>query len=83
MSLDQRLTDAARHIADQLITPEVDLDAVRAQARSNRRRTTILAVVATVAAVVAVVTVADGLATSAPPPQPATTPTPTPTRASS
>jgi hypothetical protein len=81
MTLDQRLTDAAHHLADGLVTPDVDIDAVRAQARSNRRRTTALAVAAAVTAVVAMATALDGRATSAP--TPATTPTPTPSQVSS
>jgi hypothetical protein len=76
MTLDQRLTDAARQIAGGLLPPEVDLDAVRAQARSNRRRTAALAVAAAVTAVIAVATAFDGRAVSAPPPTPATTPSP-------
>lgn len=79
MTLDQRLASAARHIANGLVPPEVDLEAVRAHAHSNRRRTTFLAVAASVVAVIAVAAVFDGRATSAPPPVPATTPTPTPT----
>jgi hypothetical protein len=57
MSLDQRLSRAAHQLADGLNPPDVDLDAVRARARSNRRRTTSLAVVATIAAVIAVIAV--------------------------
>jgi hypothetical protein len=79
MTLDQRLSDAARHIADGLVPPAVDLDRVRAQARSNRRRAASLAVAAVVTTVVGVTTLVDGRATSAPPPIPATTPTPTQT----
>jgi hypothetical protein len=79
MTLEQRLTDAARHLADGLVAPAVDLDAVRARARSNRRRTATLAVAVTVTAVIAGATVFDGRATSAPPPLPATTPTASPT----
>ena len=52
MSLDQRLARAVRQVADGVVVPAVDLDAVRARARSNRRRT---AALVTVAAVVAVV----------------------------
>jgi hypothetical protein len=38
MTLEQRLTDAARHVADGVVVPEVDLDAVRTDARANRRQ---------------------------------------------
>lgn len=54
MTLDQRLTRAARHIADGLNPPAVDLDGIRARARRNRRRGTALATAATVVAVIAV-----------------------------
>ena len=37
MTLDQRLARAVRHVADGVAVPEVDLDAVRARARANRR----------------------------------------------
>ena len=60
MRLDQRLAQAVRHVADGVAVPEVDLDAVRARARANRRRTAALvagvAVVAVVVAGTAVVT---------------------------
>ena len=39
MTLDQRLAQAVRHVADGVAVPEVDLEAVRAGARANRRRT--------------------------------------------
>jgi hypothetical protein len=51
MNLDQLLTDAARHVADQVDPPEVDLDAVRGRAHASRRRTA--AVTLTVAALTA------------------------------
>ena len=47
MTLDEQLTRAARHIADGLNPPAVDLDGIRARARSNRRRGTALAIAAT------------------------------------
>ena len=78
MSLDERLTSAARQIADGLVTPAVDLASVRAQARSNRRRTTSLAVLASVAAVIAVAaTATTGRGESAPEPVPPVSPSPT------
>ncbi len=39
MTLDQRITEAARHVADGVVVPEVDLDAVRSRARANQRQT--------------------------------------------
>jgi hypothetical protein len=53
MTLEQRLTRAARHVADGLNPPAVDPDGIRARARSNGRRRTSLAAAATVVAVVA------------------------------
>ena len=53
MTLDQRLAQAVRHVADGVVVPEVDPDAVRAQARTRRRRTAALAAAAA-AVVVAV-----------------------------
>ena len=52
MTLDQRLTDAARHVADGVVVPEVDLDAVRSGARANRRQRVAIAVTVVVAAIV-------------------------------
>ena len=79
MTLDQRLTDAARHVADGLVVPEVDLDAVRSDARANRRQRVAIAVTVVVAAIVvtgtAVVSSRDASA-----PEPALgTPSPSPT----
>ncbi len=54
MTLDQRLTRAAREVVEGLTPPTVDLDGIRARARSNRRRTTLLAVAGTLTAVIAV-----------------------------
>ncbi len=70
MSLDQRLSDAARRFADGVAPPDVDLDAVRSQARANRRRTVSLIAVAAIVSVVAAVTVVAGVGrdTSAPAP---------------
>jgi hypothetical protein len=63
MTFDQRLAQAVRHVGDGVVVPEVDVDAVRARARVNRRRTAALvagvAVVAVVSAGAAVVTVRD------------------------
>ena len=75
MNLDQRLADAARHVAEQVDPPDVDLDAVRSRAHANRRRTVALAVAAAVAAVglAAIPLLATGRATTAP--QPAASPT--------
>lgn len=53
MTLDQRLTHAVRHVAAGVTVPDVDLDAVRARAAVNRRRTVSLAVTVVVAAVIA------------------------------
>ena len=69
MTLDQRLTHAARQVADGVTPPQVDLDAVRSRARTNRRRTVSLAVTAVVVAAVAVGTaVGAGRDSSAPAP---------------
>ena len=51
MTLDQRLAEAATHVAGQVDPPEVDLGLVRAQARANHRRTVALAVAAALVAV--------------------------------
>jgi hypothetical protein len=53
MTLDQRLTHAVRHVAAGVTVPDVDLDAVRARAAVNRRRTVSLAVTVVVATVIA------------------------------
>lgn len=77
MTLDQRLTHAARQIADGVVAPQVDLDAVRRGARARRRRTVtgvVTAAVLVVAAASTALTV--GRDTSAPVP-PASTPTST------
>ena len=70
MNLDQRLADAARHLAEQVDPPEVDLDAVRSQAHANRRRTLALAVAAAVVAVglAAIPLLAAGRGTATPEP---------------
>ena len=54
MTFDERLTRSARAVVDGLTPPAVDFDAIRARARSNRRRTAFLATGVTVAAMVAV-----------------------------
>ncbi len=67
MTLDQRLAQAVRHVADGVVVPEVDPDAVRARARTNRRRTAALvAAAAVVAVVVAGATVVTGRDASSP-----------------
>ena len=80
MTLDHRLTQAARQVAQGLNPPDVDVRAIRARARSNRRRRTSLAAAAAfvvVAALGAAVVTRD---TSSPDPVvPAPTPTQTPT----
>ena len=52
MTLDQRIVDAARHVAGGVVVPEVDLDAVRSKARANRRQRVALAVTVVVAAII-------------------------------
>ena len=81
MSLDARLTAAAQHVAGGVVAPEIDLDVVRARARSNRRRTTTLGVAASVVAVVLVAAMAvGGQKTAVHEPDPAaTSPAPSPT----
>lgn len=51
MNLDQRLTDAARHVAERAEPPEVHLDAVRSRANANRRAKVALTVAAAMVAV--------------------------------
>ena len=58
MNLDQRLADAARHVAEQVDPPEVDLDAVRSTAYAGRRRTAAVALTGALALAAAVVTAA-------------------------
>ena len=74
MNLDQRLSDAARHVAEGVEPPEVHLDAVRSRARANRRATVALAVAAAMVAVglVGIPMLAAGRDTTAP--QPAVSP---------
>ncbi len=52
MTLDERLTRAVHHVADTVIVPDVDLDAVRSTARANRHRTLALGAAACAAVVV-------------------------------
>lgn len=80
MTLDDRLSSAARHVADGLVPPVVDLDSVRFQARRNNRRTAALSVAAAVVAVVGIsFTIAGAQDTSGPDPVPPM-PTPSETR---
>lgn len=51
MILDHQVKQALRHVADGVVAPEVDLDAVRSQGHRNRRRSVSVAVVAAVVAV--------------------------------
>ena len=51
MNLDQRLSDAARHVAEGVEPPEVHLDAVRSRAHANRRAKVALTVAAAIVAV--------------------------------
>jgi hypothetical protein len=76
MSLDHRLTEAARHVAERVEPPEVDLGAVRGRARANRRRTGVLTVAAAAVAVAlaGVPMLAGGRDSTAP--RPATSATP-------
>jgi hypothetical protein len=76
MSVDRRLTEAARHLAESVDPPEVDLGAVRGRARANRRRTVALSVAAA-AAVVALAGIpflSAGRDSTAPQPATSTTP---------
>ena len=54
MTLDERLTRAARQVAGGIAPPEVDPDVLRARARDHRRRRTSLTAAATLVAVVTV-----------------------------
>ncbi|MEP7369323.1 MAG: hypothetical protein ABI662_06695 [Dermatophilaceae bacterium] len=60
MNLDDRLTQAIRDIADHVVPPLVDLDAVRSAARTNRVRVFSLAVALVVVAVAVAATVLMG-----------------------
>lgn len=80
MSLDQRLSEAARQVAGGVIPPDIDVAAVRGRARAASRRTALLVATAVVVAIVGVGTaIVNGRPTSAPPVVPLPTPTPTPT----
>ncbi len=69
MTLDQRITDAARHVADGVVVPEVDLDAIRSRAHTNRRQSVAVAVAAVVVAILVTGTaVLSGRDASAPEP---------------
>ena len=74
MNLDQRLSDAARHVAEGLEPPEVHLDVVRSRAHANRRAKVALTVVAAIVAVglAGIPLLAAGRDTTAP--QPAVSP---------
>jgi hypothetical protein len=61
MTLDKRLADAVHQVGDRLVVPEVDLVAVRSQARADRRRTVSMLVAAAVAAVAAAIVAAASL----------------------
>lgn len=74
-----RLTSALHHVADGVTAPEVDLSAVRTQARSKRvRAASVTALTAAVAVIVASTTLLGGRDTSAP--QPASSPLPSTAR---
>lgn len=81
MTLDQRLAQAVRHVADGVVAPEVDPDVVRARARANRRRTAALVAAASVVvvAVVGATVVVGRDATSPVPPAGPVTPSETQT----
>ena len=81
MTLDERLSRAARSIADGLDPPVVDLDGIRAQARRNRRRGTALATAATALAVIAASAVIGSSRDSAAPDPVEPAPTPVETSA--
>ena len=74
MSLNQRLADAARCVAEQVEPPEVDLDLLRSRAHTNQRRTVALAVATAlvVLVLIGVPLLGAGRATTAP--QPAESP---------
>jgi hypothetical protein len=87
VSLDERLTRAARHLADGLNPPAVDLDGIRARARRNRQRGAAWVAAATVIAGIAVAAAIDNGDSSAtdpvapvPPPGEAITASPSPER---
>lgn len=79
MSLDQRLSAAARHLGDGVVAPEADLGAVRTRARRNQRRARAVIAATAVTAAVGIGVVAFGERPSAAPdPMPTPTPTPSP-----
>jgi hypothetical protein len=51
MTLDQRLTQAVRHVAEGVVVPDVDLDAVRSRAHRDRRRVVAVAFTAAIVAI--------------------------------
>ena len=74
MTLDQRLARAVHHIADGVAVPDVDVHAVRTQARANRlRMVAVAATVAVVTATAAGTAVVAGRDTNAPMPPSSTT----------
>ena len=76
MTLEERLTTAAHGLADGLVPPDVDLDAVRRRAHVNRRRTVALVATAAVVGGIIVATATGiGRETSAPLPPVAPRPT--------
>jgi hypothetical protein len=78
MTLDQRLTQAMQHIADDVIAPQVDVAAVRSTARAHRIRVaSVAATAATALILVAATALIGGRDTSAPEPA-KTTPVPQP-----
>jgi hypothetical protein len=67
MTLDQRLARAVHHVADGVVVPELDPDAIRARARKNRRQTVAwVAAAAVVTLLVAGTTVVAGREASSP-----------------
>lgn len=74
MTLDERLSRAAHELADRVVAPAVDLDAVKRTVRRNRRRTAAGALVAAVlaATVLGIVLISRGTDKPVPAPRPPT-----------
>jgi hypothetical protein len=70
MTLDQRLAEAARQVADGVTPPEVDLDSVRTQGRARRRRAAAAATFSVVVAIAVLVALFGRLGATSSRPEP-------------
>ena len=78
MTLDQRVSGAARRIADDVEPPPVDVDAIRSRARAGRQRRTAFVVTAVAAAVIGAGVVVTDRDAAAPDPARPAPPVPSP-----